>query len=903
MNSNKLILFFNYHSILLILIFVPAFCLSQNQTNNWYFGNNAGLNFSNGDVVVVENGGMQTPAGCATISDNDGNLLFYTNGQTVWNSNHQVMENGDGLFGQASGNQSSIIIPKPNDPNTYYIFHTREVVETSPIYYIAGIYYSEVKFTAQHPLGHITDNKNLRIAEVSSTTRLAAIHHPETNTTRVVCITKQDPVFGIIIPDGKYIFRIFNVTQSGINTTPIKREINENLGTLGAMKISPDGNFLAFADDINQKIYFYNFDNDVVNFTPYFTMQAIPAFQIFLNPYGIEFSQDSKMFYYTGGNYVVQFPFTAINDPIPFEYYLMPVSNPGSIQLARNGRIYVAQGTSDNSIAHLAVINYPERVGADCNFQSSAIQFTDATSTRGLPLFIASELRNRIIPSEDDCVDKPFTFELDAYADIQSVLWDFGDGTSSTESSPTHLFSTGGIKTVKATIIINNQPIVLYKKVEAYPLPFLPPNQILTQCDIDNDGESVFNLENIKDFVSDGAEFIYTFYKNSDDANDDTNPIQNQQFYTNISNPEEIFVKMLTPFGCTSIASFQLENYSPNTQPIKDYFACENSDNILNNFEGKFNLGNIEIEIRNEFGLSPDFTVNFFSSLIDAQTKINPLGRYYTGVSTIIWVRIEDENFNCFGVIPFNAVVNSNISVDIESVYTICDPSLHPTIILDGGISNDTWTWKNQSGAIISTQRLFQLLQVGSYSVTVEKVENGLTCSVKKNFIVKGITNPEFLDVKAEDGEIYVSIKGNSTYEFSLDGVSYVGLGTSYTFGGVRAGVQTVYVKDINNCEKIISVEVYLLNIPNYFTPNNDSYNDIWKIAGLSDQFYTKAEILIFDRYSKLLHKMNLYENEVGWDGIYNNQTLPASDYWYKVTLTDLQNNLIVKRGHFSLLR
>lgn len=255
---------------------------------------------------------MQTPAGCASVSDDNGNLLFYTNGKTVWNKNHQIMQNGADLFGEIEGVQSAIIIPKPNDTSIYYIFYTRDVVQSEPFYALSGIFYSEVKIEPQNPLGFVTTNKNVQIAEVNSTTRIAAIHHPESNSVRVVGITKPEAVFGTIIADGQYVFRIFNVSESGINLTPTIRSINFSIGRLGAMKISPDSNYLAFADAGNQKVYFYNFDNTTINFQHYFTLPTVPAFGLFIDPYGIEFSQDSKMFYYSGGNNVVQFPFTAI---------------------------------------------------------------------------------------------------------------------------------------------------------------------------------------------------------------------------------------------------------------------------------------------------------------------------------------------------------------------------------------------------------------------------------------------------------------------------------------------------------------------------------------------------------------------------------------------------------------
>ena len=96
---------------------------------------------------MSSDGAMVTPAGCSSISDNNGDLLFYTNGGTIWNNNHQIMNNGDGLNGDINGVQTSIIIPKPNDASTYFVFYTRELDQNSPETISKGIYYAEVQFS------------------------------------------------------------------------------------------------------------------------------------------------------------------------------------------------------------------------------------------------------------------------------------------------------------------------------------------------------------------------------------------------------------------------------------------------------------------------------------------------------------------------------------------------------------------------------------------------------------------------------------------------------------------------------------------------------------------------------------------------------------------------------------
>src|SRR3970040_2481571 len=96
---------------ILFILATPSF--AQKEAAIWYFGNYAGLDFNSGNPVALTNGKLVTKEGCTTISDKDGNLLFYTDGSLVYNKNHQVMPNGYGLQGHNSSTQSAIIVPKP----------------------------------------------------------------------------------------------------------------------------------------------------------------------------------------------------------------------------------------------------------------------------------------------------------------------------------------------------------------------------------------------------------------------------------------------------------------------------------------------------------------------------------------------------------------------------------------------------------------------------------------------------------------------------------------------------------------------------------------------------------------------------------------------------------------------
>ena len=141
-----------------ILLLFSLSTYAQHEADKWYFGVNAGLDFFGGPPVAIYGGAMATTEGCATISDNNGNLLFYTDGVTVWNRNHQVMPNGTGLMGGISSTQSSICIPLPGSTLIYYLFTVAEIGGPN------GFRYSIVDMSLQGGNGDVVANsKNIFI--------------------------------------------------------------------------------------------------------------------------------------------------------------------------------------------------------------------------------------------------------------------------------------------------------------------------------------------------------------------------------------------------------------------------------------------------------------------------------------------------------------------------------------------------------------------------------------------------------------------------------------------------------------------------------------------------------------------------------------------------------------------
>ncbi len=136
-----------------------------------------------------------------------------------------------------------------------------------------------------------------------------------------------------------------------------------------------------------------------------------------------------------------------------------------------------------------------------------------------------------------------------------------------------------------------------------------------------------------------------------------------------------------------------------------------------------------------------------------------------------------------------------------------------------------------------------------------------------------------------------------SNYEFNLDRFDEFKDWTS--FEHLEPGIHFLYLRDKTNCG-ISKLDIAILGFPKFFTPNGDGYNDTWKVLGNDLNSIQISVIYIFNRFGKLVAEVDL--NGEGWDGFYNGERLPASDYWYLVKYTDQYGDYREKRGNVSLI-
>ncbi len=390
-------------STLIALLFYQ--CIkAQNESNNWYFGNQAGINFSQGNPKALTNGSLNMQEGCSAISDSDGNLLFYTDGMHVWNKNHIQMSNGFDLGG-APSSTSVAIIPKPGDSNIYYVISVDENVGNK------GLSYSIVDMTLNSGLGDIAEgNKNISLFSPASEKIAVTRHQNGTDYWLVVHKWNSDE------------FVSYLVNESGIQTgSPVispRGTFYEGhvSNSRGYLKFSPKGNKLVAAIEGMNILEIFDFDNSTG-----FISNHIQFPGVYKSAYGVEFSIDGKILYCSErwGNKIYQFNLDAGNWDAIFASETVIGYNGIGMQLGLDGRIYLA--TKGRS---LSVINNPSEEGAGSDYKSYDLSLTKQ-SYEGLPSFISSEFSGLKFTYKKGCPGEPVLFKILNPEGIQSVEWYF----------------------------------------------------------------------------------------------------------------------------------------------------------------------------------------------------------------------------------------------------------------------------------------------------------------------------------------------------------------------------------------------------------------------------------------------------------------------------------------------
>lgn len=376
--------------LLLFCWSLSALAYAQKNADIWYFGKKSGVDFRENPPKALLDGVIDTEEGVATICDNAGKLLFYTDGIRVYNANHSIMPNGTNLKGHPSSTQSGVVVPKIGSPTQFYLFSVPATADT------VGLRYSIVDMSLQEGLG-----------DVLPTAKNVFLHKPITEKLTAVKHRNGKHIWVIAHEWNSNKFLAYLITEKGIETTPIISQVGSvheggSLNTQGYMKTNPDGTNLALALEDSQVVELFDFDSATGKVSNPLRID-LPTKPAKSYPYGVEFSPNGSLLYVSaaGTGKVYQYNLqTSPADSIPSTGIEVGASELGrwigALQLASNGKIYFPLYESN----FLGVINEPNVLGKDCKYQNNAVALLGGKALLGLPTFIQSYFEEHLASSK-----------------------------------------------------------------------------------------------------------------------------------------------------------------------------------------------------------------------------------------------------------------------------------------------------------------------------------------------------------------------------------------------------------------------------------------------------------------------------------------------------------------------
>lgn len=368
----------------LLLIVFAIFYIAQSikadpwYYHNWYFGGQAMITFDSESGEPYRKGfsAMTAKEGCTSISDAEGNTLFYSNGQAVYNWKNQLMENGDNLNGNSSAPQAAFAVPLPGDDGRFFLF-TMAADEN----FASGLQYSIIDMIDNEGDGKVIE-KNKVIKTNAAEAMTVTLYNDGAN------LCNGQGYWVICIPRTTGQFHSFRVDSNKINN-PVISSAGSSVRAI-QIKISPDRTKAAVtfgnsSEDGFVSLYNFNSVTGQFNFLKSYPIE---------NAYGVEFSPNSELLYVTAYSAGEIHQINTVTDAKHI-FNSTEVSQQHSLQLGPDDRIYISQAGE----RHLGRINVPNNFGVNANYVPKAISIDPYACQWGLP---------QSIPNMPDCSNKAF---------------------------------------------------------------------------------------------------------------------------------------------------------------------------------------------------------------------------------------------------------------------------------------------------------------------------------------------------------------------------------------------------------------------------------------------------------------------------------------------------------------
>ena len=383
--------------------------MSYSQNRIWYFGTNGGLNIAN--QTPYSGSAISTNEGCTTVSDQFGNVYFYSDGVKIWDRNNTQITLPSNLGGNSSSQQTAVAVPIPASIQNNFFLFTTDAGEHTPS---NGLRVSLVECAA-NTVNVDVNQFNIPL-QANSTEKLC--YTSDGNGGYWVLAHSFDPAGQV--GNTFFAYHITSATTQVSDLIPVTTTIGEqhynspgspaNANMQGQMKFSPNGNRIALAVTYRKIMEIFDFDlstgvvSNEILIDHFETLEG--------NPSGIEFSPNER-FLYLGegftdvgwnGGFLYQFDLSGSLDPDSLwaNKYIIEQHNPSSATESERYPYFSLQLTPDLSSqipgyqqriyiskpgkTYLSYIGAPDALGAACNYSGfNNGQTISGTCRLGLP--------------------------------------------------------------------------------------------------------------------------------------------------------------------------------------------------------------------------------------------------------------------------------------------------------------------------------------------------------------------------------------------------------------------------------------------------------------------------------------------------------------------------------------
>lgn len=869
-----------------VLLFFCHSLIAQREYTKWFFGNNAAMDFSQGSPTNLTVNAMADTDNPATMSDSLGNILFYSNGISVWNRNHAIMPNGNGLLGHLSGGHTATAVKMPGSDSIYYLFTMDAFAGNS------GLKYNIIDMTLDGGLGNIIAGQKNRTLLTAASEQIVPVLH-----------ANGRDIWIVTHPWNSSSYHTYLIDCNGLNTTPVVSTIgrprngNTNNAT-GQITVNPANNRIATANWGQNYWELYDFDNSTGQ------LSNVKEFTQNQLPWGIEFSANGNLLYVSGWttHYVSQYNLTTYTTAAisASETNLGDVDGPGGpyytgyMQRAPDGKIYIAVYLDP----YLAVINNPDVPGNGCNMVDDGYYLGGPTSTAGLPDKIVALPKKYLHLGNDTTLCTNFAYTLKSN-DINTI-WSNGS------TGPQLTVNTAGTYWARVTDNCNN----VYTDTITISVTGSPPifnlGNDTTVCGniaiVLNSGinSSVWNtgVTGQQITVTSPGTYWATANNGCGSASDTITITQNNSVDLNLGNDTSLCNgQTLLLDAQNSGATYQWQNGSGAqtytvTGPgmysvtVTNFWGCTGTDYI----EVLYYSTAPTINLGNDTSLCGNFVYSLNSTY--------PLGNTWSTGETSQVIYVDTPG-------TYYLQVNNGCGTTADSI-TLQQLPL-PLAVL----GPDTVVCQGQSITLVPLQYSGTIHWSTGSSLPTETIdspgvyyivttENGCSNTDSIN-VVQGM-KPEITlgpDTFICGSQYYLKVNGSFTDYKWQDG-------SNETFFNVS--VSGVYQVTVTNECGAASDDI-LVNlqpdecavlVPTAFSPNGDGVNDLFR--GICRCPVQDFDLQVYNRWGELVFETtNILD---GWNGKYKNVLQPLSVYAYQLSYFSYctQKTMYLK-GNVTLVR